>query len=84
MFFRGMFTANDMLSRDGGPLTSTFYDNARQEIIDSLAAQATANGRTQNTAQEIQMAQGYTPTYSAGGLFNSSNADIMRSIGFNV
>lgn len=84
MFYQGMFTAQDLLGRDGGEITSTFYDNARQSVLDALAQQAANNGRTQNTAEEIQMAQGYRPTFSSGGLFDLSNANLMRNIGFDV
>ena len=84
MFYQGMFTAQDLLRRDGGEITSPFYDNARQAVLESLAQQAANNGRTQNTAEEIQMAQGYRPTFSSGGLFDLSNANLMRDIGFDV
>ena len=33
MFYQGMFTAGDMLRRDGGAITSPFYDNARQQAL---------------------------------------------------
>lgn len=82
MFYQGMFTAGDLLNRDGGDISSTFYSNARQDVLNSLAAQASAAGRTQNTAQEIAMAQGMTmPTFSAGGLFNPNNQALLRSMG---
>ena len=57
MFYQGMFTANDLLKRDGGEVSSPFYDNARQQVLQSLTDQAQANGRTQNTLEEIQLAQ---------------------------
>ena len=72
-FYGGLFTAFDLLNRDGGEIKSPFYDNARQRVLDSLAAQATAAGRTQNTAEEIAMAQRSAPSISAGGLFDFNN-----------
>ena len=72
-FYGGLFTAFDLLNRDGGEIKSPFYDNARQRVLDSLAAQATAAGRTQNTAEEIAMAQQSAPSISASGLFDFNN-----------
>lgn len=82
MFYRGMFTAQDLLNSNGGAVQSDYYNSARQKILDSLAQQAADNGRTQNTAQEIAVAQGNTPTYSANGLFNPDYASLLANMRF--
>ena len=77
----GLFTAGDMLRRDGGPITSPFYDNARQQALASLQEMALANGRTQNTAEEIGMFTGANrPTFSADGLFDPTSFNLMRGL----
>ena len=81
MFYRGMFTAQDLLNANGGAVQSNFYDNARQQILNSLAQQAADNGRTQNTADEIAVAQGNAPRYSASGLFNPDYASLLANMG---
>ena len=79
-FYQGMFTANDMLFRDGGTIDSSFYNNLRQNVLAGLAQTAADNGRTQNTAEEIALAQG-NGGYSASGLFDPSVAGLYRSLG---
>ena len=80
-FFQGMFTANDMLFRDGGDVDSTFYGNLRKNILASLAQTASDNGRTQNTAEEIALAQGGNNSYSATSLFSPTIAGLYRQMG---
>ena len=82
MFFKGMYTAGDLLRRDGGPVQSEYYNNARQEVLESLRQTALANGRTQNTQAEIQAAQSGTVPYSAGGLFDPATLMISRNFRF--
>ena len=82
MFYQGLYTAADLLRRDGGEINSPFYNNARQQVLDSLAAQATAAGRTQNTAEEIAMARGSTPTLTAAGLFDPNFLNLVDELGF--
>lgn len=79
-FFQGMFTANDMLFRDGGTINSNFYNDLRQNVLAGLAQTATDNGRTQNTAEEIALAQG-GGNYSASGLFDPSMAGFRQGLG---
>ena len=81
MFFQGLFNASDLLYRDGNTVTSPYYNNARQDILDQLSVQAAANGRTQNTAEEIQMAQNQTPSLSATGLFNPDYFTLLKGMG---
>jgi hypothetical protein len=81
MFFQGLFNASDLLYRDGNTVTSPYYNNARQNILDQLALQAASNGRTQNTAEEIQMAQNQTPSLSATGLFNPDYYALLKGMG---
>jgi hypothetical protein len=81
MFYQGLYTAADLLRRDGGEINSPFYNNARQQVLDSLAAQATAAGRTQNTAEEIAMARGSTPTLTASGLFDPNFYNLVDELG---
>ena len=81
MFYQGLYTASDLLRRDGGEINSPFYNNARQQVLDSLAAQATAAGRTQNTAEEIAMARGSTPTLTASGLFDPNFYNLVDELG---
>lgn len=80
-FFQGMFSANDLMFRDGGAVSSTYYDNLRQGILDSLAQTALDNGRTQNTAEEIALAQGGYNGYSASGLFDPTIAGTAQALG---
>lgn len=80
-FFQGMFTANDMLFRDGGDVSSEFYGNLRKNILASLAQTAADNGRTQNTAEEIALAQGGNNSYSATSLFDPTIAGLARQMG---
>ena len=80
-FFQGMFTANDMLFRDGEAVDSDFYNGLRKSILDSLAKTATDNGRTQNTAEEIALAQGGNNSYSAYSLFDPTIAGLVRQMG---
>lgn len=80
-FFQGMFSANDLMFRDGGTVSSTYYDNLRQGILDSLAQTALDNGRTQNTAEEIALAQGGYNGYSATGLFDPAIAGTAQALG---
>lgn len=82
MFFKGMYTAGDLLRRDGGTVQSPYYENARQEVLESLKRTALANGRTQNTQAEIQAAQSGTVPYSAGGLFDPATLMISRNLKF--
>lgn len=81
MFFSGLFSAADLMNRNGGQITSPFYDNARQQVLNSLAQQAAAAGRTQNTAEEIRTAQNMTPSLSARGLFNPDYAALLKDMG---
>lgn len=81
MFFNGMFTAQDILGRDGGEIQSPYYSNARQNVLDQLAVQAAENGRTQNTKQEIQVAQQGAPGLTANGLFNPDYLALVRGMG---
>jgi hypothetical protein len=80
-FFQGMFTANDMLFRNGGTIDSEFYNGLRRNILASLAQTAADNGRTQNTAEEIALAQG-KGGYSASGLFDPNVAGFASALGF--
>ena len=82
MFFNGMFTARDILGRDGGEIQSPFYNNARQNVLDKLAIQAADDGRTQNTAQEINQYQNSIPGFSASGLFSSDYSALLKQMGF--
>jgi hypothetical protein len=80
-FYQGMFTANDMLFRDGKTVDSGFYNGLRQNILASLAQTAADNGRTQNTAEEIAIAQGNYNGYSANGMLSPSVSNTARSLG---
>ena len=80
-FYQGMFTANDLLFRDGEAVDSTFYNNLRKNILASLAQTAADNGRTQNTAEEIALAQGGNNSYSATSLFDPTIAGLARQMG---
>ena len=79
-FFQGMFTANDMLFRDGDTIDSDFYGGLRRNILAGLAQTAADNGRTQNTAEEIALAQGGNNSYSASGLFDPTIAGIAAQL----
>ena len=81
MFFQGLFNASDVLYRDGGTIQSPYYNNARTNILNQLAEQAAASGRTQNTAEEIRLAQNQTPSLSASGLFNPDYAALLKGMG---
>jgi hypothetical protein len=80
-FYQGMFTANDMLFRDGGTIDSSFYNGLRANILAGLAQTAADNGRTQNTAEEIALAQGNYNGYSASGMLSPSVSNTARSLG---
>jgi hypothetical protein len=80
-FYQGMFTANDMLFRNGETISSGFYNNLRDQILASLAQTAADNGRTQNTAEEIALAQGGYNGYSASGMLSPSASATARSLG---
>lgn len=82
-FYGGLFTAFDLLNRDGGEIKSPFYKSAREKVLQSLADQAASQGRTQNTAEEIAMAQRSAPSLSASGLFGP-NAYALSSELFNA
>lgn len=81
MFFNGMFTARDILGRDGGEVQSSFYNTARQNILDKLAIQAADDGRTQNTAEEIKQYQNNVPGFNASGLFSPDYAALLKTMG---
>ena len=81
MFFNGMFTAKDILGRDGGEIVSPYYNNARQNVLDKLAIQAADDGRTQNTAEEIRQYQNNVPGFSASGLFSPDYAALLKGMG---
>jgi hypothetical protein len=79
-FYGGLFTAFDMLNRDGGEINSPFYESAREKVLKSLADQAAADGRTQNTAEEIAMAQRTAPSLPASGLFGMDNYALVNGL----
>ena len=83
MFFNGLFTAVDVLGRDGGAINSSFYRDARQKILDDLAAQAAGAGRSQNTAEEIELAQAGAQTgFGFNGMFDPKYSILVKDLGF--
>jgi hypothetical protein len=69
-----------MLNRNGGEIKSPFYESAREKVLKSLADKAAADGRTQNTAEEIALAQKTSPSLPANGLFGMDNYALVNGL----